>query len=195
MKQETIEVIQATWIGPYSWPGFETEGDVQPVPHLPGLYLQTFEYQDGYMIYAAGLTRRPVPTRLTEHVRKYMNGEYNVLDVASAQKGIRKEIWHGWGYAKEHRNEFEEKKPVILDAVRTQLEGFRIFIADVGEEPRILERLEASIMDNLYSQPSPFCDIPDRGMFLSPRLDSEEPVVFESNSHVKIHALPKRLEI
>ena len=104
-----IEVIKGTWAGPYAWPSFETQKDLQPVPQLPGLYLQTFEYQNGYMIYAAGLTRRPVPTRFKEHVRKYMNGEYNVLDVASAQKGIRKEIWHGWGYAKEHRNEFEEK--------------------------------------------------------------------------------------
>ena len=81
MKQETIEVIQGTWTGPYSWPGFETEGDVQPVPHLPGLYLLTFEYRNGYMIYAAGLTRRPVPTRFKEHVRKYMNVDFLFIAV------------------------------------------------------------------------------------------------------------------
>ena len=187
--------LQITWNGPYAWPTFEGQTGLQSIPKLSGLYLQTFEYKSGYIIYAAGLTRRPVPARFKEHTQKYMNGEYNVLDINAAQQGIRKEIWHGWGYAKKHRDEFDERKLEILDAVQKQLEGFRIFIADVGEEPRILERLEASIMDNLYSQPSPFCDIPDRGMFLSPRLHSEEPVIFESNCHVSIHALPRRLEI
>ena len=187
--------IQATWNGPYSWPAFEDQTGLRPIPKLSGLYLQTFEYRSGYMIYAAGLTRRPVPARFKEHTRKYMNGEYNVLDINAAQQGIRKEIWHGWDYAKEHRDEFDERKLEIIDAVQKELDGFRIFVADVGEEPRILERLEASIMENLYRQPSPFCDIPDKGMCLSPRLDSEDPVVFESNCSVSIHALPQRLEI
>ena len=187
--------LQVTWAGPYAWPGFETLSGLQPVPEVPGLYLQTFEYGDGYAVYAAGLTRRPVPTRFREHTSKYMNGEYNVLDVTVVQQGVRKEIWQGWGYARQHRDEFEERKTVILEAVRRQLVGFRIFVADVGKEPRMLERLEASIMDNLYQQPPPLCDIPDRGMQLSPRWDSEEPVVVESSCAETIHGLPSSLEI
>ena len=165
--------IEATWNGPYGWPTFESENSLTPIPKILGVYLQTFEYQSGYLIYAAGLTRRPVPTRFREHTRKYMNGDYNVLDIASAQQGIRREIWHGWGYARKHRAEFEERKSIILDAVHKQLVGFCIFVTDVGRELRVLERLEASIMSNQYQQPSPICDIPDRGMQLSPRWDSE----------------------
>jgi len=187
--------LQITWNGPYAWPTFEGQTGLQSIPKLSGLYLQTFEYKSGYIIYAAGLTRRPVPARFKEHTQKYMNGEYNVLDINAAQQGIRKEIWHGWGYAKKHRDEFDERKLEILDAVQKQLEGFRIFVGNVGEEPRILERLEASIMENLYRHPSPFCDIPDKGMFLSPRWESEEPIVIESDCLVTIHGLPRRLEI
>ena len=187
--------LQITWNGPYAWPTFEGQTGLQSIPKLSGLYLQTFEYKSGYIIYAAGLTRRPVPARFKEHTQKYMNGEYNVLDINAAQQGIRKEIWHGWGYAKKHRDEFDERKLEILDAVQKQLEGFRIFVGNVGEEPRILERLEASIMENLYRQPSPFCDIPDKGMFLSQRWDSEDPVFIESNCIVNIHGLPSRFEI
>jgi hypothetical protein len=190
-----MHTIQATWNGPYSWPTFEEDNGLQALPKLPGLYLQTFDYSNGYMIYAAGLTRRPVPARFKEHTHKYMNGKYNVLDIHAAQQGIRKEIWHGWGYAKEHRDEFDERKIEIIDAVQKELEGFRIFVADVGEGPRILERLEASIMENLYRQPSPFCDIPDKGMFLSPRWDSEKPIVIENDCQETIHGLPRRLEI
>ncbi len=99
--QETT--IEVTWDGPYGWPAFESENGLPPIPKISGVvYLQTFKYQGRYLIYAAGLTRRPVPTRFREHTRKYMNGEYNVLDIAAAQQGIRKEIWHGWGYAREH---------------------------------------------------------------------------------------------
>ena len=191
-KTMTIEV---TWKGPYSWPKFESENNLRSIPKKPGVYLQTFKYQDGYLIYAAGITRRPIPTRFGEHTRHYMNGEYNVLDITAAQKGVRNEIWHGWGYARKHREELEERKKIILDAVYKQLAGFRIFITDIGIEPRILERIEASIMINLYKKPSPICDIPDKGMQLSPRWDSENLVLIKNNCTACIHGLPAFLEI
>src|ERR1700722_15537707 len=77
--------------------------------------------------------------------------------------------------------EFEERKPVILDAVRNQLRGFRIFRAGMGPEPRILERLEAAIMNALYNQLPPLCDIPDRGMHLAPRWASETSILIKSH--------------
>jgi hypothetical protein len=187
--------IEVTWNGPYSWPGFESGNNLRAIPQVPGVYLQTFEYQGGYLIYTAGLTRRPVPTRFREHTRKYMSGEYNVLDIAAAQEGVRKEIWHGWGYARKHREEFETRKPMIIDAVREQLGGFRVFVAGIGEERRILERFEASVMLNLYRQPPPICDIPDRGMQLAPRWASESPIIIKNDSVAVLHGLPSFLEI
>ncbi|MBN1763613.1 MAG: hypothetical protein JW878_11180 [Methanomicrobia archaeon] len=187
--------IEVTWNGPYSWLGFEQENNLAPIPNTPGVYLQTFEYQNGYLIYAAGLTRRPAPKRFREHTGKYMNGEYTVLDIAAAQQGIRKEIWHGWGYARNHRAEFEERKSTILCAVYKQFAGFRIFVADIGTEPRILERLEASIMKNLYQQPPPICDIPDERVQLTPRWDSENPIIVKNNCAAVLHGLPAVLEI
>jgi hypothetical protein len=131
-----------------------------------------------------------------------MNGEYNVLDIAAAQQGVRNRIWHGWTYARKHREEFEERKSAILDAVRRQLAGFRIFVTDMGREPwvlerekRVLERMEASIMNNLYRQPSPICDIPDRGMHLAPRKDSENPIIVRNSCAAVLHGLPALLEI
>lgn len=191
-KAATIEV---TWDGPYSWPTFENENNLPPIPKLQGVYLQTFEYEDGYLIYGAGITRRPVPTRFREHTHNYLNGDYTVLDIDAAHHGIRKEIWHGWDYARKHRAEFKEKQSIILDAVHKQLTGFCIFVANVEGIPRIYERLEASIMNNLYKQPPPICDFPDRGMQLSPRWDSEELVIIKNNSPVVLHGLPGLFEI
>lgn len=188
-------VIEVVCTGPYCWPEFETGSNSRPLPRQPGVYLQTVEYQDGYLIYCAGLTRRSMPTRFREHTRKYMSGDYTVLDIAAMQQGVRREIWHGWGWTPEKRADFEVRNKEILDAAIKQLEGFRIFAADVGTGPRILERLEASIMYNLYEQPSPFCDIPDRGMMLSPRWDSEAPIIAENRCTAQLHGLPPRMEI
>ncbi len=72
---------------------------------------------------------------------------------------------------------------------------FRIFVADVGNQPRILERIEASIMDHLNQLPSPFCDIPDQGMMLAGRWRDEKPILMKSRSRAKIHGIPEFLEI
>ena len=182
-------IIEIVWTGPYGWPQFEVESDLHPIPKRPGVYLQTVEYQDGYLIYAAGLTRRSIPKRFREHTRKYMSGDYSVLDVAAMQQGVRREIWHGWGWSPEKRAEFEDRKSTILDAVRKQLAGFRIFVADVGVQPRILERLEAAIMSSLYKQPVPFSDIPDKGMMLAPRWKSEAPIIVNNQCAVILYGL------
>jgi hypothetical protein len=138
-----ITTIDVQWDGPYGWPRFEVENSLSPIPDIGGVYLQTFKYQGGYLIYSADLTRRSVPARFKEHTRQYMNGEYHVLDVVAAQQGLRKEIWRGWGYASKHRDEFEEHKSIILDAVRKQLVGFCIFIADVNHDFLSVLRLQS----------------------------------------------------
>jgi|ERR1022692_3866521 hypothetical protein len=188
--------MEIEWVGPYGWPKFE--GDLQRLPELPGVYLLTVEYQKGYLIYSAGITRRPMPERFREHTREYMNGVYNVLDISAMQNGIKKQVWHGFWMRKrspEKESEFVSRRFVIEDAVRKQLAGFRVFVANIGTKPRILERLEAAIMKNLYNQPTPFCDIPDRGMKLTKRGKSERPIVVKNKCSVTIHGLPLCLEI
>ncbi len=187
-------IIETCWEGPYSWLGFERDNLCPTIPKLAGVYLMTFEYQNGYLIYAAGLTRRPIRTRFREHTKKYLNGEYTVLELCAAREGIRKEVWHGWGDARTHREEFEERHAAILDAVQKQLAGFRIFVTSI-EGVRILERLEASIMANLYKQPSPICDLPDRGMQLAPRWNSEETIIVKNHCAFTLHGIPALLEI
>jgi hypothetical protein len=112
--------------------------------------------------------------------------------------GIRKVIWNGFWTSKrppDREREYVLRKTEIDNAVRNQLLGFRIFTANIGTQPRLMERLEAAIMDILYKQPSPFCDIPDRGMSLAPRWESEPPIAVTSKSTVTLHGLPRQFEI
>jgi hypothetical protein len=187
--------IAVTWTGPFAWPAFESEVNLPSIPKHPGVYLMTVEYLNGYLIYVVGITRRSVPARFREHNRNYLSGEYTVLDITALQQGIRKEIWHGWGWTPEKRTDYESRKVAIDDSARQLLAGYRIFVANITTQPRILERLEASIMNRLYEEPSPLCDIPDRGMMLAPRWESEGIVVVENEFPAILYGLPRNLEI
>ena len=190
-----MQIIKAIWTGPYSWPGFENENGLPSPPKQPGLYLQTFEYEDGYLIYAAGLTRRTISQRMREHTRKYRAGDYNVLSLDALQRGVRREVWHGWGWTPEKRAAFARREAEISEATERQLAAFRLFVADVGTQPRILERLEAAVMNALYRQSPPLCDVPDKGMMLAPRRESEAVIIIHNERDVKLYGLPDQLEI
>jgi hypothetical protein len=89
--------VKVTWLGPYSWPGFEEINELSELPAFPGVYLLTVEYLSGYLIYAAGLTRRRFRDRFKEHTGKYLAGHYTVLNISDMHLGRRSEVWHGVG--------------------------------------------------------------------------------------------------
>lgn len=103
MSHESRSTVEVSLTGPYGWPKYEAVNNLTPLPRHPGLYLWTFECDSGYLIYCAGITRRPIPARFREHTKKFMGGDYTVLDVATLKNGIRKEVWHGWGWTQEKR--------------------------------------------------------------------------------------------
>jgi hypothetical protein len=185
------------WDGPFGWP--KLEGDLPSVPERPGVYLETVEYQNGYLIYAAGITGRSMPIRFKEHTRKYMSGFYNVLAIAAMKKGVRRKIWQGFWTdqpPKDRLAEYKKRQLKIQEAARKQLAGFRIFVANIGTRQRVRERIEAAIMNNLYDkQPKPFCDVPDRHMRLIPRRKSEKPIVIKNKCKSKLYGLPVHLEV
>ncbi len=186
--------MRIVWAGPYGWPKYE--GDLPVVPDHSGVYLQTVKFRDGYLIYAAGVSARSIRERFAAHTRKYLSGDYNVLDIDALQHGVRLEIWHGWWWGlPEKRILFENRKLAIVDAVHKQLTGFRIFVANLDVEKRILERLESSIMKTLAEQPRPFCDIPDEGMWLARRASSENPISVTNQCSSKLFGIPGRFEI
>lgn len=189
-----LKPLEILWTGPYGWPGHENR--LPSVPEHPGVYLLTVEYKGGYLIYAAGLTRGPIRKRLREHHRKYLRGDYHVLDIARLERGVRRLIWKGWSWDDAKRKDFEKRKAKIYDALQKKFQGLRIFVADLGGKKRLLERVEATIMNTLYHfQPSPFCDIPDKGMQLSKRWRSEKPILAINSCKRKLHGLPTYFEI
>ena len=79
--------LDIVWTGPYGWPGYSL--DLPTVPRHSGVYLQTVEYRSGFLVYAAGFTRKTFSARSTQHTRQYLTGGYHVLNIAAMQQGIR----------------------------------------------------------------------------------------------------------
>jgi len=152
--------IEINWTGPFRWPGIENGSN--SLSNFPGIYLWTVEYlHGGYLIYAAGITRRPMKKRFREHTHAYLNGIYTLFDMEAMKQGIRTEIWHG----------FWTKKRA-------------------EEKQREHERRKTE-----YDQPPPFSGIPDRGMMLASRWQSEMPIFIRNNSSTVLHGLPERMVI
>jgi hypothetical protein len=186
------------WQGPFILQG--VQGNLlfdSPVAKQWGIYLFTVEYHNGYLIYFAGLTTRSFKQRCKEHIEAYRTGVYTIFDAKSFQQGKRVKVWHGFWFRKrtdEMEDEFLARCQKIESATEELLLTFRIFLAPLETEKRILERLEAAIMNVLYSGVGAVSSLPDRGMALSPRRLNEKPFLAYSTATVCLHGLPESFE-
>jgi hypothetical protein len=165
----------------------------------PGIYLFTVEYNNGYLIYMAGWTTRPFKKRLKEHINTYRKGTYTIFDSESLQNGKRVELWHGMWMSKatntpEMKQLFRSRYQELEPAIESLLSTFRIFLAPLNTERRTLARIEAAIMNILYSGVEPVSTIPDKGMALAPRWVEEKPFLVNNALPVCLHGLPNIFE-
>lgn len=187
-----MDQMHIQWLGPFGMPKYE--GELPKVSNHPGVYLYTVEYAGGgYLVCSPGITQRAIKTRMMEHTRSFLKGNYNILDTNELQQARRLEIWHGWGWNEEKRNEFERRKEEIVQAAERQLRTYRIFTTGPISDKRILERIEASVMQALYQLPSPHRDVLDEGMHFSARKDGEDPILVHHSCPAILHGLPSQL--
>ena len=188
-----IKTEDLIWQGPFSCIGYDQINESKPIPDIAGVYLCTFEYLDGYILRSVGVTNS-IKRRLTQHTREYKKGNYTLLDVESAKNGVRKELWHGWQYAKEHQNILLENKDVILELAEKELIAYRLFISEVADQ-RKRERMEAAIVMNAYTLKKPWADLIDGGMALRGRCNYEMPIEIKNICKHRLHGLPETIEI
>jgi hypothetical protein len=186
-RMKSLEIDIA---GPFGWPGFE--GGLPPLPAVRGVYLPTFEHQNGFLPYGVGITRRSMRSRFREHQLKYVSGDYNILDVYTANQGIRKVIWKGWSWTAEKRADFDARKSEIVSLAQREMAATRIFTMDLGSSPRLLERIEGAIMNHFYQNVDTLFD---QGAFRMPRWQTEDPIVATFRCGSVLHGLPPQLEI
>jgi hypothetical protein len=190
------------WQGPFVWPGVGSKAfadllDDTDIAMRCGVYLWTVEHAGGYLIYAAGITRRPFGKRFREHTRAYRSGVYTVFDTASLKNGVRTKVWPGFWFksrSAEMQRAYEARADEIRHAAADLLANYRIFVAPMPPMARVLERIEAAIMYSLYAADGLAAVIPDRGMALAPRRRDETVICVHRISSVVLHGLPAEFE-
>lgn len=190
INRATLAGLDITVGGPYGWPRFE--GSLPPLPVVRGVYVVTFEHRDGFLPYSVGITRRPMRKRFLEHRRKYVSGDYNILEVDAAQQGTRSEVWRGWGWTPERRAAFDETKSDKVAKAERQMEATRIFTMNIGTSPRLPERIEGAITNHFYQIDT---SLFDRGMFRMPRWPTEDPIIAKFHCKSVLYNLPPELKI
>ncbi len=90
---------------------------------------------------------------------------------------------------------FLSRRQELEPATERLLCTFRVFFAPLETERRILARIEGAIMNILYSEVVPISSIPDKGMALAPRWETENPLVAKNLFSVHIHGLPQSFDI
>ena len=182
--------ISTVILGPYGWP--KLENGLLPLPAISGLYLMTVNYKDGFLPYGVGITRRLMRKRFMEHTRSFKSGDYNILDLESAQIGVRKIAWKGWGWTDEKRADYDAREDDIVALAIKQLTATRIFVIDIDGTKRVLERLEGALANLYYKTET---NLIDEGMLLMPRWKTEESISLTFQSSVVLYGLPETLEI
>lgn len=189
----SIHELQATWTGPHDWPRLRQKSTLDG---LCGVYLMTVEAPDGYLMYGAGISKS-MRKRFIQHRAKLLHGGYTMFDFDAMRQGIRKEVWHGlWsGWDSDERKaEFKQRTDELHEAAERQMTATKMFAAEISDR-RIQHRMEAGLMSAMYAAPKPFCDLPDRGMFLSSKWENEAPIKIINQSDHRICFLPKTMEI
>lgn len=163
------------------------------MPDGAGVYLMTFEQAGGHILRSAGVTGA-MRRRLREHERLYLRGDYTILDVEAARAGVRREHWHGWGFAKSNPSLRTTHHDFIRAAARQEMTAYRLFMAPVTDTRR-RERIEFAILHAAYASRQPWGDLVDGSMSLRGRNNDEMPIRLINACAASIHGLPGEMEI
>ena len=109
------------------------------------------------------------------------------------QRCERKEIWHGSQWTGIEPSPDETK--MIEAAGQRMMADLRLFIAEMPDERRLRQRVEAAIMLGLYNAPKPLCDLPDTGMYLRPRPSDEGAITVTNVCRSRIYGLPEMMNV
>ena len=134
--------MRVSWSAPHAWPKFETVTGLPPLPRRPGVYLWTFEYRDGYLIYLAGETGLTFGERMGQHSLEYMAGRYSIFDLVQAKNGVRSELWHGFLWKArppEKVAEWKAREAELQNAANRQLAAMRLFVTNNIQPKRTRE--------------------------------------------------------
>jgi len=174
--------------GPYSWVGDKGVDCIftADLGQKAGLYLWTIKLAEGELIYYVGETGRSFRTRMLEHFREHMSGEYHLYEPDAFACGKKVMLWPG-RYDPERKTtvpEFIDVFSELAGAIIRLARLYRFYLAPLQCEKRLRERIEAGLANHLYQQDGLIGQAQDKGIRYRGRRVDEPPieVLFEADA-------------
>lgn len=203
MNTKTVRKIK--FVGPYIFFGSSKFPSIFKCLLKKGVYFWTTPYGGKQVISYVGTTNREFKTRMFEHVKAFLSGDYKILDSDELKKGRPSPIWYGiYGLGKgaktgeficKHLEDFTSRYKELYPRIIDILKLYKIYIAEIEGETRLQERLEAAIYNCLYSQKGIVGKCAEKGILFRSRTSEEKPITFQLDFDKNIIGLPKQIEI
>ncbi len=149
--------LSVKWYGPYSFVDSGVENVFTcSMGEKKGVYLFTIPFEGKYLVYYVGETGASFANRMLQHAQSYLNGFYRIFDPEEFVKGRKILLWGGMWKADRREpkliSDFIDKQAELAPKIILFLKQFRIFLAPIGKDKRIIERVEAEIARSLNQQ-------------------------------------------
>jgi hypothetical protein len=203
MKTRIVRRIK--FAGPYIFFGSSKFISIYKCLPKKGVYFWTSPYGKKQVINYVGTTNREFKIRMFEHAKAFLSGDYKIFDSDELKKGRPIQVWHGiYGLEKgtktgeflcKHLEDFTSKHKELYPRIIELMKLYKIYIAEIKDERRLQERLEAAIYNCLYSQKGVVGECVEKGILFRSRRGKERPITFQLDFDKNIIGLPKRIEI
>ena len=196
------EVIKLSWEGPLSF-NKEKQNCIfsDPIGKEPGIYLFTAPYDRGYLIYYVGETGKSFNERMSQHLQKFIIGEYRIYNPKAFLRGEKELAWNpyiagmGAKYRHSFKKEYLERKSEIDPLIKAYVNQLCLFVASFNGEDRTRKLLESAIAKYLLSknQPDVIRKFQDDDIVYVHKLSEDDDFVIEMQMLDKLYGLPKKL--
>jgi len=192
MKNNTSTTI--SFRGPYGFLTSERYPSIFKFPFKKGIYIWTIPFGKNELIHYVGMTSREFKKRMMEHLKGYLSGEYGIDDLKELQKGKNIRVWDGlWRGA--DIEDFIGQHDILFPKLLSQIKLYKIYVAPLNCEIRLIERIEAAMANYLRKQDGIIGNFQDPEIRYRRRKESEKTVVVKMEYNSKIIGLPKILEV
>lgn len=168
----------------------------QDMAQLPGVYLWTVPYQDGFLINYVGETGASFSRRMKDHMIQCLGGHYRVLDAEHMLEGKKRILWNGV-WRKGTRDLLpmfvDEKYIELAPRIRDYLRVLEIFIAPIETDRRTRRRIEGSIALSLRGKAEPVGSFVSEDVRYYGRKKDETPIQVSITSSARLLGLDHQL--
>jgi hypothetical protein len=171
--------LSVKWFGPYNF--VENQDDnvfTCSMSQSKGVYLFTIPYEGKFLIYYVGETSNSLANRLLQHIQNYLSGFYRVFEPEEFVKGRKVLVWGGmWKPDRKEAqliSEFLKRQSELSPKIVKFVEQFRIFLAPIMEDARIIERIESEIARSVGLQSGVVGDFQDKDVRYRPTRPDEQ---------------------